>query len=66
MARRWAANQLDARSSVPGTFTYRPAAGTVLGAGTQTLSVTFTPTDTTDYTTSTITTTVIVTRPRRP
>src|SRR5204862_399142 len=32
------------------TFTYTRAAGTILGAGTQTLSVTFTPTDTTDYT----------------
>ena len=41
--------QLDATASVPGTFTYTPAAGTVLSAGTQTLSVTFTPTDTTDY-----------------
>ena len=42
--------QLDATASVPGTFTYTPAAGTVLGAGnSQTLSVTFTPTDSTDY-----------------
>ena len=32
------ATQLDATASVPGTFTYTPAAGTVLGAGTQTLS----------------------------
>jgi hypothetical protein len=45
--------QLDATASVPGTFAYSPALGTVLGAGTQTLSVTFTPTDTTDYTTAT-------------
>jgi hypothetical protein len=36
--------------SVPGAFTYSPAAGAVLGAGTHTLSVTFTPTDTADYT----------------
>jgi len=43
--------QLDARSSVPGTFTYTPAAGSVLtvGAG-QTLAVVFTPYDTNDYT----------------
>jgi hypothetical protein len=47
------AAQLDATSSLPGTFTYSPVAGTVLQAGTQTLSVTFTPTDTTDYTTAT-------------
>jgi hypothetical protein len=49
------ATQLDASSTVAGRFVYTPAAGTVLGAGTQTLSVTFTPTDTTDYSTTTIT-----------
>jgi len=43
------ATQLDATASVPGTFAYMPPAGTVLAAGTQTLSVTFTPTDTNDY-----------------
>ena len=36
--------QLNATDSVPGTFVYTPAKGTVLPAGTQTLSVTFTPT----------------------
>jgi hypothetical protein len=42
--------QLDATATVPGTFLYSPAAGTVLNAGVnQTLSVTFTPTDTTNY-----------------
>jgi FG-GAP-like repeat/Bacterial Ig-like domain (group 3) len=35
--------QLNATDSVPGTFVYTPASGTVLPAGTQTLSVTFTP-----------------------
>ncbi|MGO8758759.1 MAG: DUF2341 domain-containing protein, partial [Terracidiphilus sp.] len=45
--------QLDATANVAGTFVYSPAAGTVLAAGSQTLSVTFTPTDTTDYTTAT-------------
>ena len=45
----------------PGTFAYTPAAGTVLDAGNgQTLSVTFTPTDTTDYTTATATATINV------
>ena len=44
--------QLDASSTVAGTFAYIPAAGTVLAAGSQTLSVTFTPTDTTSYTTA--------------
>ena len=43
------ATQLNATASVPGTFAYTPAAGTVLAAGMQTLSVTFTPTDTVDY-----------------
>ena len=41
--------QLDASASVAGTYSYGDAAGTVLHAGLQTLSVTFTPTDTTDY-----------------
>jgi hypothetical protein len=49
------ATQLDASSTVAGTFTYTPAAGTVLNAGVQTLSATFTPTDITDYTTATAT-----------
>ena len=55
------AAQLDATASVPGTFTYSPPAGTVLAAGNnQTLSVSFTPTDTTDYTSATATTTINV------
>ena len=54
------ATQLDATASVAGTFAYTPAAGKVLGAGSQTLSVTFTPTDTTDYTTATKTVTLTV------
>jgi Bacterial Ig-like domain (group 3)/FG-GAP-like repeat/Abnormal spindle-like microcephaly-assoc'd, ASPM-SPD-2-Hydin len=41
--------QLDATSTVAGSFVYSPVAGTVLGAGAQTLSVTLTPTDTADY-----------------
>ena len=41
--------ELDATANVPGSFSYTPAAGTVLAAGEQTLSVTFTPTDTADY-----------------
>ncbi|MDQ3817288.1 MAG: Ig-like domain-containing protein, partial [Acidobacteriota bacterium] len=44
------ATQLNATASVPGTFIYNPSAGTVLNAGnSQTLSVSFTPTDTTNY-----------------
>jgi hypothetical protein len=49
------ATQLDASSTVAGTFVYTPASGSVLTAGTHTLSVTFTPSDTTDYTTATTT-----------
>ena len=53
--------QLDATASVPGTFVYSPAANTVLNAGANwRLSVTFTPTDTTDYTTATQSVTVNV------
>ena len=45
--------QLDATAGgVAGSFAYTPAAGTVLGVGSQTLSVTFTPSDTTDYNTA--------------
>jgi hypothetical protein len=43
------ASVLNATASAPGAFVYTPASGTVLQAGLQTLSVAFTPTDTTDY-----------------
>jgi len=39
------ATQLNATANYPGTFTYTPTAGTVLAAGTHSLSVTFTPTN---------------------
>jgi hypothetical protein len=41
--------QLNATASTYGTFSYTPPAGTVLAGGTQTLSVVFTPYDTTNY-----------------
>jgi hypothetical protein len=41
--------QLGATANVPGTFIYTPGAGTVLEAGNQTLTATFTPSDSTDY-----------------
>jgi hypothetical protein len=53
-------SQLDAQAgwtvggspvAVPGTFTYTPAVGTVLNAGSQTLSVHFVPADAADYNT---------------
>ncbi len=43
------ATQLNATANTPGTFTYTPAAGTVLGKGPHTLHVDFTPTDTVNY-----------------
>jgi uncharacterized protein YjdB len=43
------ATQLNATGSVAGTITYSPASGTTLNAGTQTLTATFIPTDTTKY-----------------
>src|SRR5262249_3396604 len=47
------ATQLDATASVAGSFQYTPGLGTVLHVGaSQTLSVKFTPNDTTDYTTA--------------
>jgi mucin-19 len=53
--------QLSAAASVPGTFVYTPAAGTILGPGSgQVLSVTFAPTDTTDYAVSNKTVTINV------
>ena len=47
------ATQLDARSTVAGSFSYSPPAGTIVAGGSQKLSATFTPTDTIDYTTAT-------------
>lgn len=52
--------QLNAAASVPGTFVYTPSAGTVPSAGTQTLSVTFTPTDTANYTNASTTVQLMV------
>jgi hypothetical protein len=46
------ASQLNATANVPGTFSYSPASGAVLNAGSHTLSVTFTPTDSTNYASS--------------
>lgn len=55
--------QLDATGSVPGSFVYTPAAGTVLPAGAQTLSVAFTPTDTTHYNSASASVTLTVNPP---
>ena len=52
--------QLDATASVPGTFTYNPPAGTVLQPGTQALTAIFTPSDSTDYSSVTASTSISV------
>ena len=53
--------QLDATTSVAGTFVYIPASGTVLGVGDQSLAATFAPTDSIDYSTVVATTGITVT-----
>ena len=55
--------QLNAIATVVGTFVYSPPAGTVLNAGPgQTLSTTFTPNDTTNYSTALATVSLTVTK----
>lgn len=54
--------QLNATASVPGTFVYTPAKGEFLAAGSQTLSATFTPTDSARYTTAQAAVPIIVTK----
>jgi cyclophilin family peptidyl-prolyl cis-trans isomerase len=46
------ASQMNATANIAGNFTYTPAAGTILVAGNHTLSATFTPTDSGNYTTA--------------
>ncbi len=52
--------QLNAATDVPGTFSYSPAAGTVLAVGSHVVSVTFTPEDTNLYTSATAQVTLVV------
>ena len=52
---------LSSPSGLDGTFTYSPAAGTTLPAGTQTLSVTFTPADQVHYLAATKSVSILVT-----
>ncbi len=53
-------NQNDATSTTPGSFSYNPTNGTVLAAGTNTLSVVFTAGDT-NYTTNILSVPLVVT-----
>lgn len=52
--------QLNATANVAGSFVYSPAAGTIPAAGSDPLSVTFTPTDGKDYNVATATVTLVV------
>jgi hypothetical protein len=54
------ATQLNASASALGAITYSPSSGTILGVGTQTLSATFTPTDSANYNTATRTVSLVV------
>ena len=56
------ATQLNASGSMAGSFVYSPASGTTSSAGTQTLSATFTPTDTANYNTATGTVSLVVSK----
>ncbi len=58
--------QLDATSTLAGSFTYTPAAGTILIGGKHALTAAFAPEDTTDYTaeTASVTLTVIPATPQ--
>lgn len=65
------ATQLDATASfngatVTGKFVYSPPLGTVLAAGSHMLSVTFTPTDQTDYSSAIAAVTLVVNQPPQP
>jgi len=53
-------NVLKATSSVPGSFVYDPANGSILPSGNNQVVATFTPTDTINYLSGTITNTVLV------
>src|SRR4029078_3184393 len=57
------AAQLNATTTVPGTFAFTPALDTMLSAGAgQTLSVIFTPADTANYTNATANVSITLTK----
>jgi hypothetical protein len=55
------ASQLNAFPYIPGSFTYSAASGSTLPIGDDLVTATFTPTDTTNYTSATMTVTIKVT-----
>ncbi len=52
--------QLNAIANTAGSFVYNLPAGTILHPGTQSLSLTFTPTDSTDYAATTADVSLVV------
>ncbi len=60
------ATQLNATATVSGSFVYTPAGGTILNAGTRTLSVDFTPTDQLNYNSVNGTTVTIIVNKATP
>ena len=60
-ATKLSSTQINAFSFIPGSFTYSSAIGSTLPAGDDLVTATFTPTDSTNYTTSTMTVTIHVT-----
>ena len=57
-------NQLNATANVPGKFAYNPTNGAVLNVGTNTLSASFTPTDTFNYSNVTASVSLVVIAPQ--
>lgn len=53
-------NQLNASSTLPGTFIFSPSAGTILPAGSNILNAVFTPTDAVNYSTTSASVTLTV------
>ena len=60
-ATKLSSSQLNAFSYIPGSFTYSASTGSTLPAGDDLVTATFTPADSTNYTTSTMTVTIHVT-----
>lgn len=60
------ADQLNASSTLAGTFSYTPAAGTVLPVGAQTLRVVFTPADPTHFASVSADVPLVVKEPAHP
>jgi hypothetical protein len=60
-ATKLSSSQLNAFSYIPGSFTYSAAIGSTLPIGDDLITDTFTPTDSTNYTSATMTVTIKVT-----